>query len=388
MLALLPGMPYVQNPNDFIMIKTFDDDKRVVLTLDAGGTNFVFSAIRGNKEIIEPIHKKAHPDDLKKCLSMVIDGFREVAGRLSIRASAISFAFPGPADYEKGIIGILPNFPAFRGGVPLGPILEEEFRMPVFIDNDGSLFAYGEALAGYLPMLNKRLRDAGSIKQFNNLIGLTLGTGFGGGIVIQGNLMTGDNSCGAEVHNTLNAYHPDWNAEESISTRAIQHVYTDTAGIPFNPEIMPKDIYDIAKGLKEGVREAAVESFRQFGIGLGNAIANIVSLVDGIVVLGGGLTAAWDLFSPAMFEEMNRSYKNFKGIPSPRLSFKMYNLEDDSVFDEFAKGKITEITVPGSGRKIKYDDMPRTGTGISQLGASKAIWFGAYTYALQKMDRG
>jgi len=375
----------VQKLTDFSMVNTFDNDNRVVLTLDAGGTNFVFSAIQGNREILAPINKRAHPDDLEKCLSMVIDGFKEVAQKITIKPSAISFAFPGPADYEKGIIGILPNFPAFRGGVPLGPMLEEEFRIPVFIDNDGSLFAYGEALAGYLPMLNKKLKAAGSIKQYKNLIGLTLGTGFGGGIVVQGQLMTGDNSCGAEVHNTLNAYHPDWNAEESISTRAIQNVYADKAGIPFTTDLMPKDIYDIAKGNKKGVQEAAVESFRHFGIGLGNAIANIVSLVDGIVVLGGGLTAAWDLFSPHIFSEINRTYRNFKGIPSPRLSFKVYNLEDDSVFKEFSAGKIAEITVPGSGRKILYDDLPRTGIGVSRLGASKAIWLGAYSYALQKM---
>jgi glucokinase len=369
------------------MINTFDNDKRAVLTLDAGGTNFVFSVIQGNREIIAPINKRAHPDDLEKCLSMVINGFKEVAEKISVKASAISFAFPGPADYEKGIIGILPNFPAFRGGVPLGPILEDEFKIPVFIDNDGSLFAYGEALAGYLPMLNKKIRDAGGIKQYKNLVGLTLGTGFGGGIVLRGQLMTGDNSCGAEVHNTLNAYYPEWNAEESISTRAIQHVYADVAKQPFTTELMPKDIYDIASGKKNGDRKAAVESFRQFGIGLGNAIANIVSLVDGIVVLGGGLTAAWDLFSPVMLSELNRKYKNFRGIPYPRLSFKVYNLEDDSAFTEFATGKITEITVPGSGRKIQYDDLPRTGIGLSKLGASKAIWLGAYAYALQKMDK-
>lgn len=367
------------------MDRTFDTDKRVVMTLDAGGTNFVFSAIRGNKEIIAPIHKIAHPDDLTKSLAMVIDGFKEVEQQIGVKASAIGFAFPGPADYEKGIIGILPNFPAFRGGVPLGPMLEDEFKIPVFIDNDGSLFAYGEAIAGYLPMLNKKILDAGGIKQYKNLVGLTLGTGFGGGIVIKGQLMTGDNSCGAEVHNTLNAYHPEWNAEESVSTRAIQHVYADEAGIAFTTELMPKDIYDIATGKKNGNVRAAVESFRQLGIGLGNAIANIVSLVDGIVVLGGGLTAAWDLFSLSLFDELNRQYKNFKDVLSPRLSFRVYNLEDDSVFGEFAKGKISEITVPGSNRRIRYDDMPRTGIGLSKLGASKAIWLGAYAYALQKM---
>ncbi len=64
---------------------------------------------------------------------------------------AISFAFPGPADYIHGIIGDLPNFPAFRGGIALGPYLEERFGMPVFINNDGNLFAYGEAIAEHSP---------------------------------------------------------------------------------------------------------------------------------------------------------------------------------------------------------------------------------------------
>lgn len=63
------------------------------------------------------------------------------------RPAAISFAFPGPADYPNGIIGgWLPNFPSFRDGVALGPFLQEKFGVPVFINNDGDLFAYALAL--------------------------------------------------------------------------------------------------------------------------------------------------------------------------------------------------------------------------------------------------
>jgi glucokinase len=49
-----------------------------------------------------------------------------------------------------GIIGDLENLPTFKGGVALGPMLEEIFNIPVFINNDGDLFAYGEAIAGLL----------------------------------------------------------------------------------------------------------------------------------------------------------------------------------------------------------------------------------------------
>ena len=95
----------------------YEHDERIVMTLDAGGTNFVFSAIQGCREIVEPICLPAASDDLERCLSVLVEGFLEVEKRLPKLPVAISFAFPGPADYEHGIIGDLPNFPAFRGGV-------------------------------------------------------------------------------------------------------------------------------------------------------------------------------------------------------------------------------------------------------------------------------
>ena len=364
----------------------FTSDRRIILTLDAGGTNLIFSAMRGKKEIVTPIQKPAHSDVLDRCLATVIQGFEEVSRKLPEKAAAISFAFPGPADYKGGIIGDLPNFTAFTGGVPLGPMLEDHFDVPVYINNDGNLFAYGEALAGYLPWLNGQLKQAGSSKQFQNLVGFTLGTGFGSGIVLGNQMILGHSTGGAEIHNTLNAFDPNWNAEESVSTRAIQRVYASEAGIPFSSDLMPRDIYDIARGSAEGLKEAAMESFIQFGRSLGNSIANTLSLFDGIVVLGGGVTAAWDLFAPVMFEEIDRHYSDHKGVSSPRLSYRVYNLENQSLFGEFAGGRGKELVVPGSGRKVTYDAFPRTGVGLSRLGASKAIAIGAYTFALQQLD--
>ena len=87
------------------------------MTLDAGGTNFVFSAIQGNKEVVTPIILTACPEDLDLCLQTLVFGFRQVEQQLEQKPVAISFAFPGPADYVDGVIGDLPNFPAFRGGV-------------------------------------------------------------------------------------------------------------------------------------------------------------------------------------------------------------------------------------------------------------------------------
>jgi glucokinase len=362
-----------------------NNDKHVILTLDAGGTNFVFSAYRGGHEMVKPITLASNAHDLDLCIHTIYTGFEKISSLLIQPADAISFAFPGPADYAKGVIGDLPNFKAFNGGVPLGPMLEDRFRMPVFINNDGNLFAYGEALAGFLPDLNRRILEKGGIKQFRNLIGLTLGTGFGCGIVINNIMLSGDNSNDAGIHNTSNKFNVSWNAEESISTRAIQRVYHEAAGLAMPVNLMPKEIFDIAAGNAPGHREAAIRSFRLFGEALGNSIANMLTLIDGVVVVGGGLAAAWEFFAPAMFSEINRRYESPAGDKYPRLSVKVYNLEDEEVFGAFANGSIKSVRIPSGEKVVVYDELQRVGVGLSKLSASSAIAIGANAYAVQML---
>ena len=169
-------------------------DQRVVMTLDAGGTNFCFSAIQAGKAVVEGVSMPSNGDNLPACLKNIVDGFSGVMQQCPVPPVAISFAFPGPCDYPNGIIGDLGNLPGFRGGVALGPMLADKFGIPVFLNNDGDLFAYGEAIAGLLPKVNKLLAEHGSPKRYQNLFGVTLGTGFGGGIVRKGELYIGDNS--------------------------------------------------------------------------------------------------------------------------------------------------------------------------------------------------
>lgn len=85
----------------------YNKDNRIVMTLDAGGTNFVFSAVQAEKEIIEPVRLSARGKDLDEILKRIREGFGEVKRKIKEEPVAISFAFPGPADYENGIIGDL-----------------------------------------------------------------------------------------------------------------------------------------------------------------------------------------------------------------------------------------------------------------------------------------
>lgn len=144
----------------------------------------------------------------------------------------------------------------------------------------------------------------------------------------------------------------------------------------------PLDVFQIAKGQKGGNREAAIESFNKFGRALGAALAEIVTLMDAPVVIGGGLSNAWQLFFPEMLREMNGNLVNGNGSNIPRLVMQIFNLEETASFEKFAKGEMTRIKVPFSEKEIIYDPQKRIGVGISHLGASKAISLGAYAFAV------
>jgi len=363
------------------------NDERVLMTLDAGGTNFRFSAIRGGQPVAERVVMPSRGDDLGRCLSDIVEGFEQVKARCPAPPVAISFAFPGPADYPNGIIGDLGNLPAFRGGVALGPMLEERFGIPAFINNDGDLFAYGEAIGGLLPHINGLLEKAGSPKRYKVLFGVTLGTGFGGGIVRDGELFLGDNSGAGEAWLLRNKLDPGMNAEEGASIRAVRRVYAEKSGLSMENAPEPKEIFDIGTGKAAGNKEAAVEAFRRMGEVVGDALGTALTLVDGLAVIGGGVAGASPLFLNAVVDELNGSYTGPDGKSFRRLATQAFNLEDPAQLEAFLQGEAREIAIPGTDRTLNYDPLARVGVGMSRLGTSEAVAVGAYAFALKKLDQ-
>jgi len=368
--------------------KPFDGDARVVLTLDAGGTSFRFSAIAGNREVAPGVSSPSHADDLDACLAGIVEGFTRVrdAAQSVGRVAALSFAFPGPADYAAGVIGDLGNLPCFRGGVALGPMLEDRFGVPVFINNDGDLFTYGEALHGLLPEVNRRLAEAGSAKRYRNLMGVTLGTGFGAGIARGGELYLGDNGAAGEIWLVRNKLDRDCTSEEGVSIRAVRAVYARLSGAAPDAAPEPSEIAAIARGAAPGDAAAGREAFRRLGEVAGDAIASAMTLLDGLVVVGGGLSGASDLFLPALVAELNGTLASLSGTKVPRLELTAFNLEDDNERRRFLTGRSREVVVPGSSRRVPYEPEKRTGVGLSRLGTSRAVSLGAYAWALRRLD--
>ena len=315
----------------------------------------------------------------------MVKGFQTVIDMLDEKPSAISFAFPGPADYPNGIIGgYLPNFPSFRDGVALGPFLKKKFGVPVFINNDGDLFAYGEALGGALPEINEKLAAAGSAKRYRNMLGYTFGTGFGVGMIVNGQLNRGDNSC-VETFCLPHKKLAGIIVEDGVAVRAVKRVYGELSG-NMDHGLEPKDIFDVAEGKREGDAEAARKAFAQMGEVAGDAMATAVTLTDGLIVIGGGITAARKYIMPSLFASLRSKMHTVGGEELNRVQMKVYDLDNEQEFAEFARGEQRKLKIYGYDEEVNYDPQKRIGVAISKMGASKAISVGAYTFALDQLD--
>ena len=157
--------------------------------------------------------------------------------------------------------------------------------------------------------------------------------------------------------------------------------------MPFDQVPEPKVIFDIGQGQAAGNKAAALEAFRRLGEAVGDALGQALTLVDGLAVIGGGISASWPLFLPALVDELNSTYTAPNGTRFRRLVQVAFNLEDEAQRARFLKGESREITVPGSTRKLNYDPLSRLAVGISRLGTSEAVAIGACAFALRKLDQ-
>ncbi|MFB6230715.1 MAG: ROK family protein [Salinibacter sp.] len=188
--------------------------------------------------------------------------------------ASIGAGVPSVVDAENGIVYDVVNIPSWDE-VPLGPLLEQRYDTPAFVQNDANCFA----LAEY---------HFGSGGGQSPMVGLILGTGFAGGIVVNGELFSGRN-CGAGEFGT--APYRD----------SIYEHYC--AGLFFEREhgISGKEAFERAqKGDEE-----AITMFEEMGTHLGHAIKSVLCAVDPAhIVVGGSVRHAYPFFEEAMWAEI------------------------------------------------------------------------------------
>ena len=165
------------------------------LGIDLGGTNIAVGVVDNNYNIIGRGKVKTNAprpaeeicDDMHKAAEMAVQD----AGLSFEDISTVGVGSPGSVNPKTGVIGTSNNL-RFNN-VPMGEMLKERFKCDVFMENDASAAAYGEFIAG-----------AGVGTQ--NFVAITLGTGVGSGIIIDGKLFAGHNFSGGELGHTVIVY--------------------------------------------------------------------------------------------------------------------------------------------------------------------------------------
>lgn len=182
---------------------------------------------------------------------------------------------PSVLDRKKGIIYDVQNIKSWKE-IHLKEILEASFKVPVFIDNDANCFAIGEKLYG-------------KGRNYEDFVGLTIGTGIGGGIVNRGTLLS-DSNCGSGEFGMLP--YLDGIVEDYCSGQFFKHKI----------KIDGATLFERAK---KG-DEFALNVYIQFGEHLGNAIKSIMYTVDPeAIIIGGSIAAAKEYFEPMMWKTIN-----------------------------------------------------------------------------------
>ena len=243
----------------------------MVVAVDVGGTNIRAGRLDGDRILVQKSIPLRDKEVLQKTLDQLIALIRSV---LDKTVTGIGIGVPSVIDLETGTVRDVTNIPSWKH-VELKRILEEEFKLPVSVNNDVNCFILGE-------------HRHGVVKGFRNVVGLAMGTGLGGGIIINNELYAGRN-CGAGEFGLVP--YLDENIEAYCSGWFFHNKYNTTALVAFQKAT-------------EGDEEA-LKSWSEFGTHMGNAISTVLYTYDPeAIVLGGSLANAYPYFKDAMVETM------------------------------------------------------------------------------------
>ncbi len=255
-----------------------------LIGIDVGGTNLRGALIGADGEImrrfrvLSDIHKGR-----ESFLERLVDEVRRLqntAASLGAPIQAVGVGVPGLID-RQGWVHSSVNMPALEG-IALRDCLEQRLELPVRCANDANLIALGEFRYG-------------SGRGFNSVLVVTLGTGVGSGLILNGQLWEGTAGFAAEFgHTTVN---PDGHPCPCGNCGCLEQYVSATALSRFGGGRAPELLASLARGGDEGVRQL----FQQAGIYLGIALAGLLNTLnlDGIVI-GGGVSASYDLLEPAL----------------------------------------------------------------------------------------
>ena len=237
-----------------------------IIGVDIGGTKISSARIR-EKQIVQEYDCPTPSEETKEMVVKAVgDAIQQV---FSAKVSGIGIGVPGLVDLETDEVLDVVNIPSWDR-VRLKQMLEERFQTPVFVNNDANCFAVGE-------------KYFGKGQNFKNFVGLTLGTGLGGGIILNSHLYSG-RFCGAGEFGTI--YYRDKTVEAYAS------------GQFFKDQNLSGKV--LAEKAEQGDQQAR-QLFFELGEHIGRAIGNVLfALAPEAIILGGSVSQSYHLFEGGM----------------------------------------------------------------------------------------
>jgi glucokinase len=246
--------------------------------------------------------------------------------KLGAAVLAVSVVVPGSVQVETGVVFNAPNIPSLQG-YQLAPALETALGRPVMLENDANAAAVGEMWRG-------------AARGYQTILCLTLGTGVGGGIILDGKLWRGADGIAGEIgHTTVEPFAGvkckcgnTGCLEVYASATAIVRMTREALGRYPSSLLHSNGTDDLTSekvfSAASADDELALQVFQRMGVYLGIAMANLVNIFNPeMIVIGGGVSAAWEMFAqPAREEVMKRAFP----VPAQRCQIVRAECGDDA----------------------------------------------------------
>ena len=275
----------------------------LVLAVDLGGTHLRVATVDGNGQIHSRSKQKTPAAESSQ---QIVDAILRAAETCQKEAAAagqtilaLSVAVPGSVDIAAGTIMKAPNLPCLDG-FHLTETLTRALQLPAILENDANAAAVGEMRQG-------------AARGHRTIVCVTLGTGVGGGIILDGKLWHGVNDSAGEIGHMC--VDPFGGVACTCGSHGCLEVYASaTAIVRMTREARPRHPGSVLATENElsseqvyraGVQgdELALEVFRRMGVYLGIGLANLINILNPeMIVIGGGVGNGWDLFE----KDMNR----------------------------------------------------------------------------------
>lgn len=274
----------------------------VVFAVDLGGTHLRVALIDENGRILKQSKQETPKGASANC---IVGALASAAANWDCDKQSIiaaSIMVPGAVDRDKAIVVQAPNLPSLVN-FPLKAELEQKLGWPVVLENDANAAAVGEMWLG-------------AARGYRDIVSVTLGTGVGGGVILDGKLWRGSHGSAGEIgHTTVDPF--SGLTCKCGNTGCLELFASATAIVRMTKERLPQfpesslhsgelsaeRVYDAGR---EG-DELALAVFNRFGLYLGIGLANLINLVDPqIIVVTGGVINGWDLFATEMHQQVEQ----------------------------------------------------------------------------------